>query len=277
MIFGLFVWSLTAGLYAPVFIVLYQSRWETIDYTHAYFILPLSLYFLWRNRHKYPALAADIPVSKGFWPLFWLVSGLSLFIFAWKQDYLFLSTLSLIPVLCGLTYYLYGKKVFQAAAFPIFYLLFLVPPPLGVLDEITVPMRYGVSVATEFVLNRLGYPLSRQGLMLFVGPHEVFLGAACSGFRSLITLASLGSAYIYLTQGSFSKKIGMAAAIVPLALLGNLMRVMSVCIATYYLGESKGWYLFHDASGFLMFGIMIGGLLGVERIFEKIKTGAKLK
>jgi len=275
LIFGLFVWSLTAGLYVPVFITLYKSRWETIDYTHAYFILPLSLYFVWRARHKYTSLAENLPVFKGFWPLFWLVSGLSLFIFAWKQDYLFLSTLSLIPVLCGLTCYLYGKKVFQSVAFPIFYLLFLVPPPLGVLDEITVPMRYGVSVTTELVLKMLGYPLSRQGLMLFVGSHEVFLGAACSGFRSLITLASLGSAYIYLTQGSLSKKIGMAAAIVPLALLGNLMRVVSVCIATYYLGESKGWRLFHDASGFLMFSVMIGGLLGVERIFEKIETGTR--
>jgi len=277
MIFGLFVWILTAGLYAPVFIVLYGSRWETIDYTHAYFILPLSLYFVWRDRRKYPSLVENLPVFKSFWPLLGLVSGLSLFIFAWKQEYLFLSTLSLIPVLCGLTCYLYGRKIFQAVAFPIFYLLFLVPPPLGVLDEITVPMRYGVSVATEFVLKMLGYPLSRQGLMLFVGSHEVFLGAACSGFRSLITLASLGSAYIYLTQGSLTKKIGMAAAIVPLALAGNLMRVMSVCVATYYLGESKGWRLFHDLSGFLMFGVMIGGLMGVERMLEKIKIGSKLK
>lgn len=268
MIFSSFVWALTAGVYAPVFIALYGSRWETIDYTHAYFILPLSLYFVWSDRHKYPSLAENLPVSKSFWPLFWLVSGLSLFIFAWKQDYLFLSTLSLIPVLCGLTRTLYGKKVFQATAFPIFYLLFLVPPPLGVLDEITVPMRYGVSVATVFILNSLGYPLSREGLTLFIGSHEVFLGAACSGFRSLITLASLGAAYIYLANGRVSKKIWMSAAIVPLAFLGNLVRVISVCIAAYYLGESKGWHLFHDFSGFLMFGVMIGGLLAI---------GSKLK
>ena len=275
MVPSLFVWILTAGLYGPVFIALYKSRWETIDYTHAYFILPLSVYFIWRQRRKYPSLIENLPVSKSIWPLFGLAAGLSLFIFAWKQDYLFLSAFSSIPVLCGLTWYLYGKKVFRAAAFPIFYLLFLVPPPLGVLDEITVPMRYGVSVAAEFVLNGLGYPLTREGLMLFVGTHEIFLGAACSGFRSLVTLASLGSAYIYVSEGSLAKKIGMAAAIVPLALAGNLMRVISVCLAAHYWGTSKGWHFFHDASGFLMFGVMIGGLLGAEKMFEKIKIGTR--
>lgn len=269
MIFGLCVWFLTAGLYVPVFITLYRSGWGAIDYTHAYFILPLSLYFVWRDRKKYPLLAENLPVSKSLWPLFWLVSGISLFIFAWKQDYLFLSALSLIPVLCGLTGYLYGKKVFQAAAFPIAYLLFLVPPPLGVLDAITVPMRYGVSAATVFLLKLLGYPMSREGLMLFIGPHEVFLGGACSGFRSLMTLAALGGAYIYLSKGSASKKIGLSAAIVPLALLGNLIRVMSVCIAAYYLGDSKEWRLFHEFSGFLMFAVMLGGLLAIETFFEK--------
>ncbi len=258
-----------AGLYIPVFTTLYRFRWETIDYTHAYFILPLSLYLLWRNRHKYPPLAENFPVSKDFWPLFWLVSGLSLFIFAWKQDYLFLSTLSLIPVLCGLTYYFYGKKVFQAAIFPIFYLLFLVPPPLGILDEITVPMRYGVSIVAVFLLKMLGYPASREGLMLSIGPQDVFMGPACSGFRSLITLASLASAYIYLSKGSLSKKMGMIAAIVPLAFLGNLTRVVSVCVVTYYLGESKGQYFFHDMSGFVMFGVMVGGLFAIETFFEK--------
>jgi exosortase/archaeosortase family protein len=69
----------------------------------------------------------------------------------------------------------------------------------------------------------------------------------------------------------------MAAAIVPLALAGNLLRVMSVCIAAYYLGESKGWRLFHDISGFLMFGVMIGGLLGMEKILERVRTGPRLK
>ena len=190
MRFGLFVWALTAALYAPVVLTLYQSRWETIDYTHAYFILPLSLFFVWRKRHQFSSLVQSASDSPRVWPLLWLAAGLLLFVFAWRQDYLFLSALSLVPVLSGLSAYLYGGKIFRALAFPIIYLLFLVPPPLGVLDEITVPMRYGVSVAAVFLLKMLGFPAVREGLMLFIGPQDVFMGPACSGFRSLITLAA---------------------------------------------------------------------------------------
>jgi hypothetical protein len=38
-----FIWGLTAFLYTPVFHQLYRMRWKNIDYTHAYFILPVAL------------------------------------------------------------------------------------------------------------------------------------------------------------------------------------------------------------------------------------------
>lgn len=276
------VWMLTAILYSPVIFTLYRGRWEMIDYTHAYFILPISLWLVWYNRGALKKIGT-VPSNKENYSLgqsLFSLLGLSIFliglvmvIFGRRQDYLFVSALSLIPVLFGLTIYLYGPTIAKALSFPILYLLLLVPPPLGILDSITLPMRYGISVATESILKLFGYPITRNGLLLLFGKHEIYMGAPCSGFRSLITMISLGAVYIYVIKGAWQKKMILAASIIPLALLGNLIRVTSMCLVTFYFGEPIG-HKYHDISGFVIFVVLIAGLMGMDALMEK-KSRAK--
>ena len=193
-----FVWIFTALLYSPIFYQLYLNRWEMIDYTHAYFILPISLWLVWRKRAELSKIGTATYFSKmGTVPAFWglspflLLIGLFLFIFGWRWDYLSISTFSLISVLFGLTGYLYGGRAVKILTFPILYLLFLVPPPMGILDAVTLPMRRLISMLTEIILKMFHYPISREGLLLSIGGHQLYMGEPCSGFRSLITMLAL--------------------------------------------------------------------------------------
>lgn len=267
------IWALTTALYSPVIYQLYRGRWEMIDYTHAYFILPVSLWLVWHNREALKKIGT-VPTG---WKSYALgqslfLIGLLLLIFGRRQDYLFVSSISLIPTLFGLVIYLYGSKAAGILSFPILYLLLLVPPPLGVLDSITLPMRYGISITAESALKALGYPITRDGLLLFLGGHEIYMGAPCSGFRSLITMISLGAVYIYLAKGGWLKKTVMAATIIPFALIGNLVRVASMCLVTFYFGESIGGK-YHDISGFVIFLVLIAGLMGLDVLIGRKPKG----
>lgn len=267
------IWLLVGILYSPVFYKLYRSRWEKIDYTHAYFILPISLFFVWQKRAILKKLAAESVKNDKtgiFSGLAMAISGLLMFIFGWRQDYLFITCISLIPVLFGGVIYLYGKNTVKAISFPIFYLLLLVPPPLGILDSVTLPMRYGISASADYTLRILKFPVIREGLLLAIGSHEIYMGPACSGFRSLITMLSLGLAYVYLIKGPVNKKIMLISMLIPLALLGNFIRVISMCLITFYLGEGAG-HKFHDYSGFVIFVILILGLIALERIADRLE------
>jgi exosortase len=165
--------------------------------------------------------------------------------------------------------YLYGTEVLKTLWFPITYLLLLAPPPLGVLDSITLPMRYNISHATEILLGLAGYPITRDGLLLTIGYNDIFMGQPCSGFRSLITLLSLGLVYVYISKISTTKKFIMSAFIVPFALLGNLIRVIILCLITFYFGEEVGQGFFHNFSGIVMFIITIICLMGLETLLER--------
>ena len=277
----LLIWGLVGALYSPVIYQLYKARWETIDYTHAYFILPLSLFLAWKIlRDGSQDNRRSVPKPTGMGTVFALAPepslllvmlGLAMFIFGWKLDYLFISTLSLVPLLYGIIIYLYGTVMAKRLSFPILYLLLMVPPPLGVLDAITIPMRHGISVAAVAILNAVHYPIHREGLMLYLGTHEIFMGAPCSGFRSLITMFSLGVFYVYVIKGTLWKKLALVAAIIPLALFGNLIRVIMLCLLTYHKGEKVAQGFFHYFSGGVIFVIMIIGLLVLEAVLEKFE------
>ena len=201
--------------------------------------------------------------------LFMLIFGASMFIFGWRQDYIFLTTLSFLPVIYGLTTCLYGLKIAKVLFFPVLYLILLVPLPIGIVDSITLPMRYGVSVVTETILKLLHYPITREGLLLSIGNNELFIGQPCSGFRSLVTMFSAGLIYVFISKIGFPQKSMLVASIIPLALLGNLFRIIILCLITYYFGEAAGQGFFHNFSGIMMVIIITLGLLGLEYCLEK--------
>ncbi len=267
------IWILVAVMYAPLFSNLYSMRWDTVDYTHAYFIFPIFLWLTWHKRREIKEILQQTGSDKkNRFGLFILFPGLLMFIFGWRQDYIFIQTLSLIPVLFGIVGYLYGSSMSKTLSFPILYLLLLVPPPFGILDSITLPMRHGISVLTEYILRVMNYPISRKGLLLTVGYNDIYMGQPCSGFRSLITMFSLVLVYVYISKGNLAKKLILTSLIIPLTLLGNLARVITLCLITFYFGEEAGQGFFHNFSGIVIFIITILGLIGVESILDRMKT-----
>ncbi len=271
-------WGLIAALYTPIFYQLYHSRWETIDYTHAYYVLPLSLWLTFRKKVLLKDLWQNSQLQKlDIMGLISIIIGLMLFIFGWRQEYLFISSASLLFVLGGTIKFLYGNLILKALSFPLFYLSFLMPPPLGILDKITMPMRYGISHASEIILNIFNYPVTRSGLLLNMDGHEIFMGAPCSGLRSLVTMLALAVAYVYFIKGSFSKKMILIVSVIPFALLGNLIRVLSLCLVTFYFGQKTAEGIFHYASGAIIFLIMICCLMGLEHLLTKTPHNKELR
>lgn len=275
-------WIFVVFLYSPVFYQLYINRWESIDYTHAYFILPISLMLAWQKRKvlKRVFLRNKVQQAKDSGKsLFSLdiksavisIAGLILFVFGWRQDYLFISTFSLIPLLWGTVRYLYGKEVLKVLNFAIFYLLFLIPPPMGLLDSITIPMRYKTAEMTEIILRTFNYPITREGLMMNMAGNDIFMGAPCSGFRSLITMFALAVVYTYLIKGGMGKKLILIAAVIPFSLLGNLIRVLTLCLITYHVGQEAAEGFFHYFSGAVIFVVMLSSLMFLEYILDKME------
>ncbi len=269
MLYNSLIPLLVVFLYAPVFYNLFLVRWDLLDYSHAYFILPVSMGLVWLRRKDLKKWMNQ-QAENGTHGLFIFIAGLCLFVFGWRMDYVCISTFSLIPVIAGLVLFLYGREVLKTVLFPILYLIFLVPPPAAIIDGLTNPMQYGVSVVSEHILALFHYPVARDGLLLSMGENDLFVSQPCSGFRSLITFFALGIVYIHLNKGTLLKKSILFLSVIPCALLGNLIRIITLCLITYYAGEEAAMGFFHNFSGLLIFFIMILCFLLIETLLEKI-------
>jgi exosortase len=263
---NLLIWPLVAAIYFPVFFQLYTVRWELIDYTHAYFILPICIALVWYKR-KDLLQVMDVNSNNAAY-LALLSLGAALFTFGSRLDYVFISTLSLIPLVTGIAGYLYGKKALSVLKFPLIYLFFLVPPPVGILDGITTPLRHGTSSAVVIFLRSFDIPIRKEGLLLYLNNHEIYMAPACSGFRSLITFMALAVLFVHLTAQDPRKRNILLASVIPLALLGNFIRVAILCLITYYFGEDLGQGFLHTFSGFIVFLIILMGFMTIDRIMN---------
>ncbi len=269
-------WALVVGLFTQTFVQLYKGKWETIDYTHAYFILPVSLWLVWRKRKEIAGFVQS-PQYKALSTVFFaalIALGALLFTIGWKWDYNFVNTFAIIPLALGMLGFLYGGKAAQVLLFPVLYLLLLVPPPLVFLDAITMPMRHIVTIVSVATLEAFNYPIVRDGLMILIGGKEIYMGPACSGFRSLITMISLGLVYAYIIKNTIPRKIVLFISVIPMAFLGNFARVTGVCLVTHHFGEDAG-HKFHDTSGYVIFILLIFGLMGLEALLNKFAKAKK--
>lgn len=258
-------------LYSPIIYRLYTLSWKVIDYTHAYFILPLFLWMIWRDKNKMIE-KRNLNISKfsDILSVLIMISGCLLYIMGWRHSFTSVSTFSLIPILTGYFTYVMGFNVLKAIWFPLSYLLLMIPPPLGVLDAITIPLRFGVTRAVEWFLSLLKYPINREGLLLFINDHKIYMGAPCSGFRSLVTLISLGLIYVYISKLKPLYKLLLGLLIIPMALIGNFLRVSTVCIVMNHFGENIAMGV-HDYGGYAVFIILILGLIGFELLFLRLE------
>ena len=238
------------------------SRWQGVagDLSHGWVIPLMSLFVVWRSRRSLLD-AARQPSAAGLWVL-----GLALVLLpiGVRIQQTRISLLSLIGVLWGLPFYLWGWPVAKRLIFPCAYLLFCIP--MSFLDSMTFPLRMFSSRAATLVLSGLGVPADRVGTTIQLGPGggmRLDVADACSGLHYLLAMCALTAAYAYFTQKTLIRQWLLFLASVPLAMAGNVARIVVIGIAAQLFGLEVAMRIYHDASGYVVFAVAITLMIGV--------------
>ena len=256
------------GLYGSSAIMWLVNYWNTngADLSYGWIIPLVSIYIVLARRH----LLAAAPQSNHWGGLIVIVLALLWHWFGVRTQQTRISILSLIGLLWGIPFYLYGWRVARILLFPCVYLLFCIPPSL--MDALTVPLRLMTSVVSTSVLNGLGIPALRQGtLILSTDPGGFKLGVddLCSGLRSLMAIAALTSVYAYFMDMALWKKFVLFFSAIPLAIVGNVVRVITVALVAGTLGQEWAMGFYHDYSGYVVFIVAILLTMGVATLLER--------
>lgn len=251
--------------YVPSFVWMWD-RWFARDsyYSHGVLIPFVSLYLVWNKRHD---LAAIVP-SRSTWGLPLIVVGILVHIFSSILRIYFTSAFSMLFVLCGLILHFYGRDFFRKVCFPVLFLFFMIPMPLVVIVNLSFQMKLFAADISTRILNSIGLLAVRKGSVISMQHSYVIVDDICSGLRSLISLAALGSLFAYWLRGGGIRKGIVLLSTVPISVIANVGRVVFLAFVSEVWGSEVATGIVHDISGFLVFALAFFFLLVVSKLIE---------
>jgi EpsI family protein len=193
--------------------------------------------------------------------------GLALYLVGQSQNLPLFSMASVVPVVGGAVWLIGGRDALRRFAFPLFFLLFLIPLPGFLVEMATAPLKQLVSAIVAVLVGALGYPVERSGVVLDLGGHQMLVADACSGMNSIVSLTALTLLYVHLTGPSTKRRwIAMLAAIVPIAIAGNVLRVLALVLVAYHFGDDAAQGAVHTLAGLLVFVTAFALLVALDSL-----------
>lgn len=254
---GAVLWAAAAAwLYGPVLIKMVRTWVTDPTYSHGFFVLAIAVALIWRRRREFSAAPRE-PAAAG---LVVVGFGLLLFVLGTLAAELFTIRVSLIVELAGTILYAEGRSRLRIVAFPLAFLLLMIPLPAIVFDRIAVSLQLIASSWGERLLQTAAIPVLRDGNVLTLTNATLEVNDACSGIRSVFALLGVALLLGQITRAPRWRQATVALLAIPLAVLLNAVRIAFTGCAVSYFGPAAARGLFHEASGVLVFIVALGGL-----------------
>ena len=149
----------------------------------------------------------------------------------------------------------------RSAAFPLAYLIFMVPMPDAMVDALETASKYASAEAANLFFHLSGTPVLRAGTIFQLPNITIEVAQECSGIRSswVLLMTSVLAANLFLkTQW---RRFVLVVFIIPLAILRNGFRIFVIGVLCINLGPQMMHSVIHRRGGPLFFVLSLIPLL----------------
>lgn len=253
---------LLAAIFYPTLRWLFGEWLGNDYYSHGPLVPVISGLVAWRLWRSWPAENRRLQASNAGLAL--ALAGLLAYLFALTQRAYFLAAFAMILTLAGLVWALVGTAALKRMAFPLLFLIFMVPLPF--VEPLSVPLAQVTGAISGNLVRLTGVPITINGAQVTLPNANLVVGAQCSGLRSIVTLMTLVGIVVFIVQGPWQSKVLLALSAVVIAAFGNVLRVASLLGVAYVWGADAGFKYYHDYSGIVFFASALALLLLFTRI-----------
>lgn len=245
--------AIVVVIYWSISIKLVENWYLDPDFSHGFLVPLFSAYLIWTKRET----LKNTPVRQSWAGLPLIVLAIiTLFLGVYGAE-LFLARISLVMLLAGLIWMMAGREMLRELRFPVVVLLLAIPLPKVIYNQITFPLQIFASKAAAAVLPLFGVPVMRDGNIIQLPSMPLEVAEACSGIRSLMSLFTAAIFYGYFLEPKTSRRIILALAALPIAVLANGARIVGTGLAVQYWDPDKALGFFHEFSGWLIFVVSL--------------------
>lgn len=226
------------------------SLWSSNeDYGHGFFVIPVSLYLIWRRRRDIvggmDGPSRWGPVLLAAWAVFYgigtighitTVTNLSMLVF---------------PMAAAAT--LVSGTAARIIAWPVLFTAFMFPTPSEIYTRVTNPLLLMSTTVSFHILSAFGLPVLQEGNLITLPNYAMEVVQACSGIRSLVTIMALAYLMCFFMSAAGLLRVLFFVMAVPVAILGNILRITATALIAYMVSPSAAEGFSHTLAGLVTF------------------------
>ena len=173
------------------------------------------------------------------------------------NDGLALMTLAFVSFVAAGGFGFLGSKWMAAAAFPVAFLIFMVPLPDAVVNGLEKASMLASAEAAALFFGVAGTPLVRYGTVFELPGIVLRVAQECSGIRSSLVLfiTSLLASHLFLKTRW--RRITLVAFVIPLGILRNGFRILVIGLLCVHVGPYMINSDIHRRGGPLFFALSL--------------------
>jgi exosortase C (VPDSG-CTERM-specific) len=239
----------------------YAARSELYSYI---LLVPfVSGYLLFLRRDQLPRnYVVDLPLA-----IVSLAAGLGALAFTYwlnfagrplgYNDYLALLTLSFLCSLAAGGFFFFGRDWMRSAAFPLAYLIFIMPMPDAMRDALETASMSAAAEVANLLFHLSGTPFLRAGAIFQLPNITIEVAQECSGIRSswVLFMTSILAANLFLKTRW--RRFALVAFVIPLAILRNGFRILVIGLLCVNVGPQMIHSLIHRRGGPVFFMLSV--------------------
>ena len=256
------VWLALVLLFLPQWQAMAHQWWSISTYSHILLIPAILIWLVWQRRE---GLRRFEP--QGWWPglaafaaalLLWVTGSLAGIAEA-QQAGAVAMLIAVVPLLLG-------PRIAMGLAFPLAYMLFLVP----VGDE-AIPLMQTVDARlTVALLHASGIRAGLDGVFITTPAGAFEIAEACSGVKFLVAMIAFGVLAAHVCFVSRWRRAAFLAAAIVIPVLANGLRSWGTVYLAQFVGAGVAGGFDHIVYGWIFFALVIGGTLALSwRFFDR--------
>lgn len=258
--------------YSPLRDLLSLSRSEEL-YSHLIFIPIVSLYLIYSDRK---AIFADtnfspygiilILISVSF-----LIVGINRREILGQHNYLSLTTLSVVIWWMGVFIIIHGLGAYRKASFPLFFLIFMVPPPSIIMDNIILSLQLASTEVSHIFFKLINIPIYREGFIFHLPEINLEIAKQCGGIRSTTVLVVLSVLFGHIFLKKWWAKIILILSVFPISVIKNGFRIITLYLLAVHVDKSILDSIAHRRGGYPFFLLGLAEMWFVIWVIKKFE------
>lgn len=260
----IFLWVV---LFLPIYPDMVREWLAQSDNSHGLIVPFVAGYFAWQRKDR----LLSTRINSSWYGGVVLFLSLAVFILCYAGGLAFPSRVAFVFSLLGLIWFMLGNEITGILAFPILFLLFMIPVPYSLLSLVAGPLQLVATRISADIIGACSIPVIREGNMLYFVDTQLEVAEACSGIRSIMSLSMLAFAFASMSRDGWKSRIVLILSAIPIAMVANILRIAGTGVLANFFGDKVARGFLHEFSGIVLFLFGFVVLLGIFNLINRKK------